>query len=29
MGGHGNEVLEKLKDSTIKGKKVKIEKAKR
>ncbi|KZL92141.1 DEAD/DEAH box helicase [Clostridium magnum] len=29
MGGHGNEVLEKLKEGTIKGKKLKIEKAKR
>jgi superfamily II DNA/RNA helicase len=29
MGGYGNEVLEKLKDGTIKGKKIKIEKAKR
>lgn len=29
MGGHGNEVLEKLKESTIKGKKLKIEKAKK
>lgn len=29
MGGHGNEVLEKLKDGTIKGKKIKIEKAKK
>lgn len=29
MGGYGDEVLEKLKEGTIKGKKIKIEKAKR